>query len=371
MTTRIYDFITGVDQTMPPTGSTPTGDNDFITVAYAATKYARFEDSVAALKAVTPTTRADALPIYVKSLDAWFQFDAASAVTGDDENIITPTTGTGRWLRIQWRGMGQSANVATAATIAALASATPVVRLTGSTLTTLQGIAAGITSQVLTIFNASSAVVTMAHENGSASAADRIVLPSSVALAIAPNGAAFLRYDKALTRWVLISSSGSGGGAGGMRVKVNLDVDAPFQLFLNNTSKLRFTDALAQQCFFSFKVPAGYQLGSPIALKSLFDAAGSAGTVLFQTVATLIRAGIDSTSSTTNQRTSTNAAITQTVGTSGVEQPLSNDLTSSSGQINGVDVSPGDFILVKFSRGTDTATFPADLLEESLEVTFS
>ena len=75
-----------------------------------------------------------------------------------------------------------------------------------------------------------------------------------------------------------------------------------------------------------------------------------------QTVATLIRKGTDAVTSTTNQRTCTNSAVTLSAGTVNVPQELALDLTSSTGQINGVAVSPGDLIIVKLTRGTDTAT---------------
>jgi len=369
--TRFYDFLTGYNQTTAPTGSAPSGDSDFITVSYGALNYARFIDSVANLKAVTAAKRTDQLPIFVKALEAWFYFDSSSSATGDDENVITPTAGTGRWLRVPLKGLGQSQNVATAATIAALASTTPVVRMTGSTVTDLQGITAGVGNQVLTIFNASSAVVTLRHENASASAANRLNLPSSLSLPVAANGAAFFRYDKTLTRWVLISSSGSGGGAGGLSIDWNLDSDAPIVSMRSAALNADFEAGLAQRMLASFKVPAGFQAGSQINLRSVFYSADTANTVLFQTVATLIRTGTDAVTSTTNQRTSTNAALTQSAGTAGKAQAVVNDLTSSIGQINGVDVSAGDTILVEFKRVTDTSTLVASAFYDNSEVTFT
>ena len=369
--TRFYDFLTGYNQTTAPSGSAPSGGSDFITVDYGSLNYARFVGTVANLKAVAVANRTDQLAIFVKSLEAWFYFDSASAVTGDDQNVITPTAGTGRWLRIPLKGLGQSQDVATAATIAALASSTPVVRLTGSTVTSLQGVTAGVNNQVLTIFNASSAVVTLAHENASASATNRLNLPSSLPLAVAANGAAFFRYDATLLRWVLISSSGSGGGAGGLTIYWNLDSDAPLVSMQNNAMVADFAAGLAQRMIASFKVPNGYQAGSPINLRSVFFSADTSGNVLFQTVATLLRTGTDLVSSTANQRTSTNAALTQSAGTAGKGQAVVNDLTSTLGVIGSAAVAPGDTILVEFKRVTDTATGVASAFYDDSEVTFS
>lgn len=372
--TRYYDFLTGHDQSTAPTGSTPSGNDDFATVGYGNLHYARFIDTVSNLKAIAAASRTDQLPFFVKALKAWFYFDSASSATGDDENVITPTAGSGRWLRIPVTGLGDSSDVATTATIAALTSSVPVVRMTGSTATDIQGITAGITSQVLALFNASTAIVTLRHENASASAANRLKLPSSVALAIAPNGAAFLRYDKSSSRWVLMSSSGSGGGAGGSPISWVLDAEAPVYAFdpTNPIRKLLFDAGLGQKLYASIKVPAGYQAGSPINLRFLFTSADTTGNVLFQTVATLVRTGTDALTSTTNQRTSTNSALTQSAGTAGKPQAVTCDLSSTAGQINSVDIAAGDTILIAFTRlSSDTSTLVANLLQDSAEVTFS
>ncbi len=102
-----------------------------------------------------------------------------------------------------------------------------------------------------------------------------------------------------------------------------------------------------------------------------FYSPDSSGDVLLQSVATLIRVGTDLISSTTNQRTSTNAAVTLSGGTVSIPQALSLDLSDASGQINGVAVSPGDLIIVQFVRGTDTATSDVNVPVYGTEVSFS
>lgn len=202
MGTRYYDFTSSFDQVTAPSGSSPTGASDFVNLSYGAQNYARYIDTVTNLKNVSSTYRFEGCVFYVEALDAFFQWDQASALTADDENIINPSDLDGQYLRIGLKGFGVSQNVATAATIAAMASSTPVVRLTGSTATDLQGITAGVSNALLCVYNASSAAVTLKHENGSASAANRLSLQSSVDFVVAAGGSVILRYDKTLTRWV-------------------------------------------------------------------------------------------------------------------------------------------------------------------------
>jgi hypothetical protein len=90
-----------------------------------------------------------------------------------------------------------------------------------------------------------------------------------------------------------------------------------------------------------------------------------------QTVATLIRPGTDAITSTTNQRTSTNSALNLSGGTVNIPQLIAFDLSSSIGQINGVNISSGDLIIVKLTRSAvDTATGQAKALLFASETTF-
>jgi hypothetical protein len=100
-------------------------------------------------------------------------------------------------------------DVATAATIVQLSSVKSFVRLTGATATSIQGIAAGADGQTLIIHNASSALVTLEHENGSATAADRLKLVDGDPIEIDPDSSTELIYDIAQSRWVI--KSGAGG----------------------------------------------------------------------------------------------------------------------------------------------------------------
>lgn len=96
-----------------------------------------------------------------------------------------------------------SQNVATTGTpITALSSSVRVVEFTGSTATDIQGMdAATGPSQVVTIHNRSTAVVTVRHLNSSATAANRFQLPKGRDLAIPAQGTAVFYYCVADSRW--------------------------------------------------------------------------------------------------------------------------------------------------------------------------
>lgn len=98
-------------------------------------------------------------------------------------------------------------NVATSATIASLSATKILVEMTGSTATDIQGINATHDSKVVTIHNRSSANVTFKHENGTASAANRIKLPGSADYILQPDGTLSLYYCTADSRWKLLSTS--------------------------------------------------------------------------------------------------------------------------------------------------------------------
>ncbi len=93
-------------------------------------------------------------------------------------------------------------NVATTATITALSSANSVVRMTGSTATSIQGITAGVDGQVITIFNASSAAVTLLHQNGSATAINRMVTFTGASIELGVYESVVLRYYASESRWL-------------------------------------------------------------------------------------------------------------------------------------------------------------------------
>lgn len=102
--------------------------------------------------------------------------------------------------------------VATTATIAALSSTYAVVHFTGSTTTEVQGIASGSVSKKILLWNRSTAAVTLKHQNGSATAANRIITPNAGDITLNANWAVELTYDSTQSRW-FVSNPGVAGSS--------------------------------------------------------------------------------------------------------------------------------------------------------------
>lgn len=116
------------------------------------------------------------------------------------------------------------------------------------------------------------------------------------------------------------------------------------------------------------KVPSGYIAGRPLEMRIGQYSPSASNTQLLRAVTTLIRKGVDAVSSTTNQYTSTNAALTNTVTDQLRETIL--DLSTSLGAINAVAIAPGDMIKVVLSRVTDTDTADVRFIPSATEVKF-
>jgi hypothetical protein len=170
--------------------------------------------------------------------------------------------------------------------------------------------------------------------------------------------------------WTPLSFGGA-TGVGGQSIKWSEQALAPIKEQANNVEAWGFSDGNTEYLYTFIKVPNNYVVGGQIRLRSHFYTTVTSGTVLIQSLATLIRVGTDAVTSTTNQRTSTNSATTVN-GTAEVATAVTLDLTSSTGTINSVAVSAGDLIFVRITRDytTDTAAATAYLLADSSEVTF-
>lgn len=147
------------------------------------------------------------------------------------------------------------------------------------------------------------------------------------------------------------------------------EADAPLQETENNFNVYRFMAATTQNIRSAIKVPQDYQSGDQILLYIGEYSPSNSNTILLSAQTTLIRKNQDAITSTTNQRTSTNTALTNTVANQLRETSL--DLTDGSGQINSVFVNPGDTLLVRLFRGTDTDTADIRFLPSNSEAKFA
>lgn len=80
------------------------------------------------------------------------------------------------------------------------------VRMDNATLSTIQGIAPGLPFQRLTILSVGAGIVSLAHQNVSATAADRLInfVTSGVTMLAAGVGKAEFVYDDTTARWRLV-----------------------------------------------------------------------------------------------------------------------------------------------------------------------
>src|ERR1700747_1318713 len=171
-----------------------------------------------------------------------------------------------------------------------------------------------------------------------------------------------IKYNKSLNRVQTSANGGtfkdmlSGGGGGGSMIWIETPGSPIASTDSVGNRIYLFTSGLAQTLNTVVKVPSAYAGGNQFKINVLMYSPDSSGTVLLQTVSTLNRTGTDAFTSTTNQRTSTNTAITLGAGTVNIPQLVTLDLTDSSGNINGVPITGNSSIFVSLKRGTDTAT---------------
>lgn len=161
----------------------------------------------------------------------------------------------------------------------------------------------------------------------------------------------------------------SAGGGGGALKWVCADGLCPTRTQENEAEVYLYQNAILAYLYTTIRVPTTYVAGSQINLKLPFYSPDASNTVQFQCLATLIRPGTTSFASTTNQRTSTNAATT--LASANRLETQTCDLSSNTGEINSVAIAAGDVIKVRVKRiTTDTSTSDARLVPDAAEVTF-
>lgn len=163
--------------------------------------------------------------------------------------------------------------------------------------------------------------------------------------------------------------SGGVGGGGSINFRAGESSPAPVEALEFDQKVFKFASGDDQKLFTSIKIPSGYSPGSQISLKGLIYSPSAADDILLQSVATLLRTGVDAADSTDNQRTSTNAALTNTLANMVQEMIL--DLTDENGEINSVAVQPGDVIDIALQRGSDSDAADIRFRPDSIEVKFA
>lgn len=218
MATREYSFIVGPETSTLPTTGTPSASTDLITMGYADENYMQGGSGVAditALKAVSAANRSDKDVRFVESTNTLYRFDSGSAASGDDNLVVTPTAGTGRWLILARNPMENSLSAndaATGANVTLTAVATNVVRLTSGTLTSIDMVPASTVTSFFLLQNKTGVDISINNETGG-TAANRILTGTGAALTVSSNSSVILLYDVTSARWNVVG--GSGGGSSG------------------------------------------------------------------------------------------------------------------------------------------------------------
>lgn len=245
-----------------------------------------------------------------------------------------------------------------------------VLKVTNASLVSINNIANPADGKFLGLINGTGALVTILNDVGG-TAANRIKTGTGADLTLDPGASIILIYDNDASRWQVFGGSGGAGGGGGGSLQWIEQGNSPTPNVENFVQNYLFASGLGQELYALVKVSEYYSPGRQIKMVGSFYSPDSSGTALLQTVATLIRPATDAITSTTNQRTSTNSAVTLGAGTVDKPQKVTFDLTDASGQINSVAVSKGDLIIVKLTRGTDTATSDLRALVYGAEVTLT
>ena len=127
-----------------------------------------------------------------------------------------------------------------------------------------------------------------------------------------------------------------------------------------------FTAGDTQNLYASMKVPASWAGGTQINLKLKVYSPTGSGTVLLQSVATLINSSSSSLADTTNQHNSNNTS--QNITVANKEYLITLDITDSSGHIGTPAVVANDTIIIYVTRGSDTNTDLAYVMPSTMEI---
>ena len=162
-------------------------------------------------------------------------------------------------------------------------------------------------------------------------------------------------------------TSGLVGGGGGGSLQWIEGPNAPLTTIDSTNNRVfQFQSGQGQKLYALIKVPHQYG-GNQIKMYLSFYSPDTSGNVLLQTQSTLVRPNSDTFNISTNQRTSTNTAVT--LGTANTVFPVVIDLTDSTGKINGVQVAADNLIYVALTRASDTSVSDVSVPVYGAEVT--
>lgn len=110
MTTRSFDIDTGFGSSTAPTAEEAASATDTPIFSQVALKDSWYDhvDNITAVKAISASVRVDGMIVAIDG-QILYQFDSDSSATPDDDEILQPTSGSGRWHKVT-SGAGASAS---------------------------------------------------------------------------------------------------------------------------------------------------------------------------------------------------------------------------------------------------------------------
>lgn len=159
---------------------------------------------------------------------------------------------------------------------------------------------------------------------------------------------------------------GSGGGGGGGLIWTAPDGQAPVLDEENGQDIYKYGPGLDQKLVVYLKIPESYISGRQINMVIGQYSPSASNTQLIQATVGLIRKNNDPIDTPFQTRTSTNAALTNTVANQ--LRTTTIDITTATGQVNGASVTAGDLLKIELERASDTDTADVRFIPTSTEV---
>lgn len=103
MTTRKYDFITGIETSAAPSATDPVAASDPVTLGYADTHYVpglQTQATITAIKNLATADRTDGDIVFAVDQDVAFRYSSSETATADDFFYLLPVSNVGRWVRV-------------------------------------------------------------------------------------------------------------------------------------------------------------------------------------------------------------------------------------------------------------------------------
>jgi hypothetical protein len=153
---------------------------------------------------------------------------------------------------------------------------------------------------------------------------------------------------------------GGGGGGGSFAWELNGDF-SPIEAIIKGMSVLNFDDVSNHEIYALIVIPDSYKTGKQILLQGMkYFTSATTNNVFFKTETQLLKSGQDISALPITGHTSSNLEVTLS-GSANILRDIGDlDLTSPTGQVNGVGVAIGDLLLVKFFRDNTNETIPAN-----------